>query len=141
MQEVIGYLAFLVFAETTKLATAHFSEIALTTKEGMIIEFVANNPTASQASIAREAGMKPPLLVKILDDLTQKGMLVRETSPTDRRRHQLRLTQVGEQLREQIRASHLAGNSELFEAAGFSAEERETLLELLRKLTKPIRNR
>ena len=141
MQDVIGYLSFLVFAETTKLATAHFSQISLTTKEGMIVEFVANNPTASQVDIAREAGMKPPILVKILDDLTKKGVLVREPSTTDRRRRQLRLTDVGEQLRDQIRASHLAGNQELFEAADFSAEDREALLMLLHKLVKPIQNR
>lgn len=141
MQDVVGYLSYLVFAETTKLAMAHFSEIDLNTKEGMIIEFVANNPSASQATIAREAGMKPPILVKLLDDLTEKGLLQREPSATDRRRHHLRLTEVGEQLREQIYASHMAGNSELFEAAEFSAEETEALLNLLGKLTKPIQHR
>ena len=141
MQEVVGYLAFLLSAETTKLAAAHFSTINLTTKQGIIIEFVAKNPTASQANIAHAAGMKPPLLVKILDDLTQKGLLVREPSPTDRRRHQLRLTEAGEQQRTQIRACHMAGNNELLEAAGFSSEETETLLRLLHKLTKPIQHR
>ena len=138
MRDVVGYLSFLVFAKTTKLATAHFSKISLTTKEGMIIEFVAKNPTASQADIAREAGMKAPLLVKILDDLTQKGLLVREPSPTDRRRHRLRLTDEGEALREQIRASHLAGNTELFAEAGLSNEEIETLLQVMHKLADHI---
>ncbi|MEM7110944.1 MAG: MarR family transcriptional regulator [Chloroflexota bacterium] len=140
MRDIIGYLSFLVFARTTKLATAHFAKIGLTTKEGMIIEFVANNPTASQADIAREAGMKAPLLVKILDDLTQKGLLLREPSPTDRRRHQLRLTEAGEAMREQIRASHLAGNTELFAGAGLSEEEIETLFKAMHKLADHIQH-
>ena len=138
MQDVVGYLAYFVFAKTTKLAMAHFSTIELTTKEGMIIEFVAKNAGASQAEIARQAGIKPPLLVKILDDLTQKGLLIRVPSPTDRRRHHLRLTDEGEQLRAQIRAFHLAGNDGVFDSAEFSAEERQQLLTLLQKLVKPI---
>jgi DNA-binding MarR family transcriptional regulator len=131
-------LAYFVFAKTTELAMVHFSQINLTTKEGLILEFVANNPSASQTDIARESGMKASLLVKILDDLTHRGLLVREPSPTDRRRHHLRLTEAGEALREQIQVSHLAGNNELFDAAGFSAEDQETLFKLLRKLTDHI---
>ena len=117
---------------------AHFSEINLTTKQGIILEFVANNPTASQVEIGRKAGMKASLLVKILDDLAKRDLLIREPSPTDRRRHQLRLTTAGENLRDQIRAAHMAGNDELFDAAGFSADERETLVKLLQKLTAHI---
>ena len=134
IRDIVGYLAYFVFAKTTELAMAHFAEIDLTTKEGLILELVANNPTASQVEIAREAGMKPSLLVKILDDLTARDLLLRELSPTDRRRHRLRLTAAGENLRDDIRAAHMAGNDELFDGAGFTAEERETLLRLLHKL-------
>ncbi len=114
---------------------AHFSEIDLTTKEGLVLEFVANNPDASQKEIAVAAGMKPSFLVKILDSLTARGLLVRQPSPNDRRRQNLRLTAAGESLRDQIYACHMAGNDEFFEEAGFSAEERETLFRLLQKLT------
>lgn len=138
MRDIVGYLSYFVFAKTTELAMAHFKPINLTTKEGMILEFVANNPTASQVDIARQAGMKPALLVKILDDLTKRELLLREISPTDRRRHHLRLTPDGEALRERIRDAHMAGNNELFDAAGFSAEEQDTLFKLLQKLTAHI---
>ena len=138
MRNIVGYLAYFVFAKTTELATAHFDQIDLTTKEGMILELVANNPNASQAEIAKEAGIKPALLVKILDDLTDRELLIREKSPTDRRRHQLRLTASGENLRDEVQAAHMAGNDELFDAAGFSAEERDTLFKLLNKLTAHI---
>lgn len=114
---------------------SHFSEINLTTKEGLVLEFVAKNPTASQKEIAEAAGMKPSFLVKILDSLTERGLVVREPDPNDRRRHHLRLTNDGESLRGQIRACHMAGNEELFEQAGFSAAEIETLFKLLQKLT------
>lgn len=141
VREIVGYLAYFIFAKTTELAMVHFAKINLNTKEGLILELVANNPTASQTEIAREAGMKPALLVKILDDLTERDLLAREPSPTDRRRHQLRLTTAGESLRDQIRAAHMAGNNELFDAAGFSAAEQETLFKLLDKLATHIQAR
>lgn len=135
VRDIVGYLSYFVFAKTTKLAMAHFDKLGLNTKEGLVLELVANNPTASQADIARKAGMKPPLLVKILDDLTTQGYLLREPSPTDRRRHQLRLTAAGEALRGEVKDAHMAGNDELFDAASFSAEERAQLFALLKKLT------
>ncbi|MFK7804153.1 MAG: MarR family winged helix-turn-helix transcriptional regulator [Anaerolineae bacterium] len=138
VRDIVGYLAYFIFGETTKLAMAHFSKIDLTTKEGLVLELVANNPTASQVEIARKAGMKASLLVKILDDLSKRDLLIRRTSPTDRRQHHLHLTEAGENLRDQIQAAHMAGNDELFDAADFSAEERATLFKLLQKLTAHI---
>ena len=138
IRDILGYLAYLIFAKTTDLAMVHFSKLNLTTKEGLVLELVANNPSASQTEIAREARMKTPLLVKILDDLTKKGFLTREISKEDRRRHHMRLTEAGEALRDQIRECHMVGNVELLGDAGFSAEETETLLRLLRKLTDHI---
>lgn len=137
-REIVGYQAYLLFARTTDLAMHHFAKLGLTTKEGLILEFVANNPHASQIEIARKAGMKGPYLVKILDNLTQRGLLVREPSPVDRRRHRLRLTEAGDALREEIRSCHLAGNRELFAEAGVSDDEASTLLTLLNKITHHI---
>lgn len=84
--------------------------------------------------------MKTPLLVKILDDLTAKGLLVRVRSDVDRRRHYMRLTDAGSALRSQIRECHFAGNTELFRDAGFSVEETTMLLTLLRKLANHIQS-
>ena len=117
---------------------AHFTEIELTTKEGLVLEFVANNPDAAQKEIAEAAGMKASFLVKILDNLTERGLLIRQQAPHDRRRQNLRLTDAGEQLRDQIYECHMAGNEEFFEEAGFSAEEIVTLFHLLQKLTKHL---
>ena len=137
-RNIVGYLSYLVFARTTKLAMAHFAAIGLTTKEGLVLEFVANNPQASQKDIAFAAGMKPSFLVKILDNLTARGLLRRVPDPNDRRRHHLRLTPAGAALRDEIRACHLAGNDELFAQANFSAADQEALLGLMQKLTAHI---
>ena len=140
-REIVGYQAYLVFERTTELAMRHFAKLDLTTKEGIILEFVANNPNASQIDIARKAGMKGPYLVKILDNLTQRGLLIREPSPVDRRRHRLKLTEAGEALRDDIQKCHLAGNRELFAEAGLSDDEAKTLLTLLNKITDSIKTK
>ncbi len=134
-REIAGYLAYLLFLKTTDLAMTHFTKIDLNTREGLILELIANNPTASQIDIARRAGMKGPYIVKILDRLTARGLLLREPSPSDRRRHQLRLTKAGEALRSTIYDYHMAGNTAVFEEAGLSQEESDTLIKLLNKLT------
>ncbi|MEM7346693.1 MAG: MarR family transcriptional regulator [Chloroflexota bacterium] len=135
LPDLVGHLSSLLFVRATDIALKHLAELNLTTKEFVTLEFVANNPQASQTIIARETGTKPTLLVKILDDLTQRGLLIREQLPHNRRRHQVRLTDAGEQLRDRIRELAFAADEELLEAASFSAEEKQALLELLRKLT------
>ena len=130
-------------ARAKDLATAHFAEIGFaSTKEGTVLEFVANNPTASQKEIADETGTNPSILVSVLDDLTARGLLVRERSTVDRRRYHVRLTEAGEGLRERIRKCHFAGNEEMLAEAGFSSEEAQTLVTLLDKLvTRPSQKR
>ncbi|MEM8860333.1 MAG: MarR family transcriptional regulator, partial [Chloroflexota bacterium] len=134
-RSIVGYLAYFVFARTTKLAMGHFSELDLTTKEGLVLEFVSKNPDASQKDIAQAAGMKPSFLVKILDNLTARELLLRKPDRNDRRRQNLALTPAGEELLGQIHACHMAGNDEIFAEAGLTDDEIDTLFHLLKKLT------
>ena len=122
-----------MFVKATDIGLPFLAEIELTPKESTILEFIANNPAASQKEIARETGTKQSLLVNILDSLTKRGLLLRERSKVDRRRQHVRLTEQGEGLREQIRALQHAANEALVAEAGLSAEELETLVTLLQK--------
>ncbi len=133
-RDVIGHLAVLVFVKATDLGLAHLAELDLTPKEAITLEFVANNPQASQKEIGRETGTKQSLLVKILDRLTARGLLQRERSTVDRRRQHVRLTSDGEALRGQIRELIDAANRELLDEVEISAEEEKTLVTLMQKL-------
>ncbi len=123
-----------MFVKATDLGMPHLAKIGLTTKESTIIEFVGNNPEASQKEIARETGTKQSLLVTILDSLTERGLLVRERSAVDRRRQHVRLTKAGEGLRASIKELQHVSNGDLIEAAGLTAEEVETLVYLMQKI-------
>lgn len=135
LSDIVGHLSALVFVRATEIALEHLAELNLNTKEYVTLEFIANNPNALQKEIAYETGTKPTLLVKILDDLTKRGLLVRERSVEDRRCQQVRLTPDGEALRDRIRELAMAADEELLQSANLSAEEKQTLLRLLRKLT------
>ena len=134
LPEIIGHLSSLVFVRATDIAMAHLSELGLTTKEFVTLEFIGNNSEASQSEIAEATGTKPQLLVKILDDLTKRGLLKRERSETDRRRQHVRLTAKGEQLRGRIRELAFAADQALLDEAAITPKEKETLLRLMQKL-------
>lgn len=123
-----------MFVKATDIGIIHLAKIGLTTKESTILEFIANNPAASQKEIARETGTKQSLLVNILDSLTERELLVRERSKSDRRRQHVRLTKSGEALRERIDELQHISNDELIAEAGLEAEEVETLITLMRKV-------
>ena len=134
LRDVIGHLAVLVFVKASDLGVKHLAELDLTPKEATTLEFIANNPTASQKEIAQQTGTKQSLLVKILDKLTQRGLLLRERSTVDRRRQYVRLTPKGEALRGRIHELIDAANRELLDDVGISAEEEQTLITLMQKL-------
>ena len=134
LPDIVGHLSALVFVRATEIAMAHLAKLDLSTKEYVTLEFIANNPEVSQKSIAAEIGTKPSHLVNILDGLTRRGLLVRERSTSDRRKQYVRLTAKGEGLRDQIREAAFAADQELLEEAGMTAEEKEQMLQLLRKL-------
>ncbi len=136
LPNIVGHLSSLVFIRATDIAIEHLAEIGLTTKEFVTLEIIAKNPAVSQRSIAEAVGTKPPLLVKILDDLTKRGLIVRERSTIDRRLQHVRLTAEGELLREQIQELAFAADAELIEEAGLTLSEKETLLKLMQKLAK-----
>ncbi len=133
---IVGHLSSLVFIRATDIAVEHLAELGLTTKEFVVLEIIAQNPTASQRAIAKAAGTKPPLLVKILDDLTKRGLITRERSTVDRRLQHVRLTADGETMRGRIRELAFAADAELLDEANFTPTEKETLLKLLQKLAK-----
>lgn len=133
LRDILGHLAALMFVKGTDISMDLLTEVGLTTKESTILEFIGSNPQVSQKEIARETGTKQSLLVTILDNLAERKLLVRERSDVDRRRHCVRLTTAGEGLREQVRRLQLAGHMAFIEAAGFSVEEVETLVTLMRK--------
>lgn len=87
---------------------------------------------ASQQHLAQTLTIDRANMVALLDLLEQRGFIERQADPLDRRRHAVKLTEVGQRELQQIRQAREAVDEAFF--AGLDAEEQETLHQLLVKL-------
>jgi DNA-binding MarR family transcriptional regulator len=77
-------------------------------------------------------------LVALIDGLVKKGLLARTVDPKDRRARSLMITPAGRaQLSKTLK---LIGKLEARMLAGFSQQERDTLLSLLRRIHRASRS-
>jgi DNA-binding MarR family transcriptional regulator len=97
-----------------------------------MMALIAANPGCSQSDLSREIAMDKSAVVAILDDLFAKNLVRRTRSPSDRRRHNLELTEEGETLLQAMQPA-----SELIEqpiADALSPKERTQLVSLLERI-------
>jgi DNA-binding MarR family transcriptional regulator len=85
----------------------------------------------TQRELAARTGMQEPTAVIALRGMEQAGWIRREPSAEDRRKVAIHLTQAGRALRETLLPEAHAVLEEAM--AGMSAEERATLVTLLRR--------
>jgi len=90
----------------------------------------------SQAALAELAGVEPPTLVRVIDQLEAQGLVERRASPTDRRVNLLRLTEAAKPVVAQIEAEAERLRVELLD--GISFEEYQTALGVMQKLSERL---
>lgn len=80
----------------------------LTMWEYVVLVSIADEPGLSQNDLARKSRRDPTRLIRHLDELAERGLIVRDVDPTDRRRRVVSLTDSGSALvratQEDIRA-------------------------------------
>ena len=86
----------------------------------------------SQAHLAELAGVEPPTLVRVIDQLEAQGLVQRRVSPTDRRVNLLYLTEPALPLVAEIEAEAEALRQELL--GDLSFEEYEMAVMVMAKL-------
>jgi DNA-binding MarR family transcriptional regulator len=87
---------------------------------------------ASQQHLAQTLSIDRANMVALLDLLQQRGLIERATDPLDRRRHLVKLTEVGRQEMQQIRQAEEELDEAFFD--GLDKEEQADLHRLLVKL-------
>ncbi len=100
-----------------------------------VMTMVAAQPGCSQQLLHEKTAIDPSSMVAVIDELEAKGLAERRPDPNDRRARTIFLTARGLQTLERVRA--LAGELQREFFAALSAEERDTLFGLLRKLAGP----
>jgi DNA-binding MarR family transcriptional regulator len=93
---------------------------------------VAAQPGLTQQQLHEKTAIDASSMVAVIDELEAKGLAERRPYPGDRRARMVFVTELGEQTLARVRA--LAGELQLDLLKNLSAEERRTLVQLLRKL-------
>ncbi len=110
----------------------------LSPQEASLLETVVRRQPITMSEIGRVSGTQPSTMTGVVDRLVRRGILARESSPDDRRVVLVRLTELGVRLH----AQHVQFFKEF--AANLlsllSTDERRLLVELLERVTAPLRS-
>jgi DNA-binding MarR family transcriptional regulator len=106
--------------------------VELTQKQSGALWLVGANPGASQIGIGGALRMDRATTMAIIDKLEGRGLVVRQRSTVDRRRHELYLTPEGQKLL--VKVKKLVKDHERNFAERFSDDELKTLVTLLRRV-------
>ena len=86
----------------------------------------------SQAALAEMAGVEPPTLVRVIDQLEAQGLVERRVNPADRRVNLLHLTPAAKPLVGEIEAEAERLRLEMLD--GISYEDYQTAVSVIQKL-------
>lgn len=100
-----------------------------------MLQVIANNPGLSQSALAVAMDVDRSSIVKVIDQLEERGLIVRDAAPADRRRYRLRMTSTGTQLLKRIQKAVMRQDQEF--SARLASTERATLIALLKRLFQP----
>ncbi|MBB4640999.1 MarR family winged helix-turn-helix transcriptional regulator [Rhizorhapis suberifaciens] len=99
-----------------------------------ILSVVDANPGISQTQLGRSLNIQRANMVPLLSGLIDDGLLRREASAEDKRVLDLYITPAGETKLKEATAMIMAHEKRLL--ASFTAKERQTLIDLLAKITR-----
>ena len=104
----------------------------LTSRQFLLLAIVAEHQAESQQEISRIMHLDPTLVVGVIDDLEQRGLVSRSRQPEDRRRIGVSLTPEG--ARRLASATSAVGAAESEFLGPLPAAERSTFRRLLAKV-------
>jgi MarR family transcriptional regulator for hemolysin len=125
-----------------RLLKRHFERRArdtglpITRRQAAIMLYVSRRQGVSQAEVASRLDIEPIALVRMLDKLSEGGLVERRAHPRDRRVRALWLTPSARPVVEQILRINEAIRSEAF--VGFSHDGRERLVTALALVKKNL---
>jgi DNA-binding MarR family transcriptional regulator len=132
LETLIGYNMKRAYVAIQKDFRAALGEGGLSPRTFSALSLVVAHPDISQSSLARMLGIERSGLVAIIDELERRKLLTRSVVPGDRRIQALVATPDGQTAYHDTLATVQAHEDRLL--ADLSASDKETLMELLKKI-------
>jgi DNA-binding MarR family transcriptional regulator len=99
----------------------------------MVLNALDRAPLRTQAALAQSIGADKTRIIAVLDELQQRGLIVREPDPADRRARLLSLTAEGHRLRTSVQTAIQSREERLL--ARLPAADRRGFLRALKALS------
>lgn len=132
LESLVGYNAR---RATLVIMEAFFRQMAvygLRPADFSVLSLVAHNPGITSRQLCTTLSIQPPNLVGMIHQLEKRELVTRRPHPRDGRAMGLHLTGAGTKLIRQAEVT--AAELEDQATAGLSAAERQTLIQLLKKI-------
>jgi len=132
LDEHIGYFArrFQIWIFQDLIKTLASADIRIS--HYSVLAVIEANAGLAQSEVAEAVGIEPARLVRVLDELEQRGLIQRMRSATDRRSHALFLTPRGQSSFEEIK--RLARQHEAHVIAKLGTAKYKSLITMLREI-------
>ena len=134
MEETLHYLLMANHLMFQKALLTEIKDTGLTSGQPKVLDYLRNHDGAVQKEIAAMCNIEPATLTSVLLGMENKNLIVRKMLGGNRRSLYVYLTEQGKALAERVTVEF--SKIEVNAFSGFTDEEKEILIALLRKVNK-----
>lgn len=131
--EELGTYSLPLMWTLRQAAARAFDPLGFRTVRALLLELIGRG-LAQPKDLSAALGLVPPAVSTMISELEARGLITRQSDPSDGRRVQLELTEAGRTAR--ARLNEAWQHASLERLSSFSEEELELCVSLLRKLMK-----
>lgn len=134
LETLMGYNARRAALSIISVFLEEMAVFGLRPVDFSVLSLITHNPGITSRQLCTALNILPPNLVAIISGFEKRGLIERHTHPHDRRAVGLHLTEAGQDMMRE--AEKVASRLELARTAKLTADERKTLIQLLKKIYK-----
>lgn len=136
LEDLVGYWIRRLHMQLSSGATELVAQEGLRAHQLTTLSIIVDNPEVSQSDLAKAMGIKPSNIVSLVDELEERGLVVRNAAPNTRRKYAISATNSGRRKRDEA-LSHMSDQEDAVLNA-LTNKERDDLINLLRKIRPAI---
>ncbi|MFN4103188.1 MAG: MarR family winged helix-turn-helix transcriptional regulator [Tepidimonas sp.] len=132
LDSLVGYNARRAALAIIGQVLQRLEPLGLRVVDFSVLTVIAHNPGVTSRQVCAALDILPPNLVGLVRSLEKRGWVERREHPTDRRAQGLHVTPQGAEVQAQAQAAVDASEDAML--GGLDADERATLIRLLRRV-------